>query len=265
MWIDVELPGRSHPICCRERGRGKVPLLHLHGGWGHDIYPFERPLSLLEERFRVLIPDRTGYGRSGRSDEDFPLDFHRQAAAETLGVMSALDLDSAVLWGHSDGACAAVWMGLAAPARCRALVLEALHFDRAKPRSREFFAKMESAPQELGARVGAVLAAEHGEDYWENLMRRGGRVWRALREAPLPHPDLFAGRLAELTVPVLVLHGTEDPRTEPGELAAVQAALPHAEVVMIAGGGHCPHSETGVWRQATTAVLDFLQQLPPPE
>jgi pimeloyl-ACP methyl ester carboxylesterase len=211
----------------------------------------------------VVIPDRTGYGRSGRIDEDFPLDFHRQAAAETLDVMNALGLENPVLWGHSDGACAAVWVGLMAPARCRALVLEALHFDRAKPRSREFFARMERAPQELGARVGAVLAAEHGEDYWESLMRRGGRVWRALREAPLPHPDLFAGRLPELTVPVLVLHGTEDPRTEPGELQAIQAALPHANVALIAGGGHCPHSENGVWRQATTAVVDFLQRLPP--
>lgn len=257
MWLEL-LAERQHAIACRDLGTGSEPLLHLHGGWGHDIYPFDQPLSILARRYRVLIPDRAGYGRSGRRHHPFPLEFHRQAAAETLRVMDALEIESAVLWGHSDGACTAVWMGLEAPQRCRAIILEALHFDRAKPSSRRFFTAMATEPRAFGPRVAAVLAAEHGVDYWEQLLRIEGRVWGALRETPHSHTDLFDGRLGELDAPVLILHGAEDPRTEPGELAAVQAALPHAETRVIAGAGHSPHSETETWPEVAAAITEFL-------
>jgi pimeloyl-ACP methyl ester carboxylesterase len=258
--IAIEPEGAAHSVHCRDLGAGQSPLLHLHGGWGHDVYPFDRPLAALGPRFRVLIPDRVGYGSSSRRSGPLPLDFHRRAAAETLALMDALSVESAVLWGHSDGACTAVWMGLDAPARCRAIVLEALHFDRAKPGSREFFHTMATHPRACAPRVRSVLAAEHGESYWEDLVRREGTVWRAIQETPHPHPDLFDGRLGEITVPVLVLHGDRDPRTEPGELEAIRRALPQATVCVIEGGGHCPHSEPEVATRATRAVVEFFER-----
>jgi pimeloyl-ACP methyl ester carboxylesterase len=215
----------------------------------------------------VLIPDRAGYGRSSRRSGPLPLDFHRRAAAETVALMDSLSLDSAVLWGHSDGACTAVWVGLAAPARCRAIVLEALHFDRAKPGSREFFHTMATEPRACAPTLEEVLAAEHGESYWEQLLRREGAVWRAIQDTPHPHRDLFVGRLGEIQAPVLVLHGDRDPRTEPGELDSIRRSIPRAEVCLIEGGGHCPHSEPEVATRATQAVVDFLERhgLPPAE
>ena len=51
-------------------------------------------------------------------------------AEETLLVMDALGIGQAALWGHSDGAVMAAWVGFLAPTRVRALVLEALQRDR---------------------------------------------------------------------------------------------------------------------------------------
>ncbi len=261
MRIEIELEGARHTIHCRQfgqKGRDQPTLFHLHGGWGYSIYPFDVQIEALEASCRILIPDRIGYGRSGRREAPLSLDFHRQAAHETLAVMDALGLERAWLWGHSDGACIAAWIGLLAPERCRALVLEALHYERAKPRSVDFFRAMEVAPWSLGARVAEVMAAEHGDDSWQELMRLGGEVWRRIRETPHSHEDLFDGRLGELRTPTLVLHGARDPRTEPGELEAAKACLPGAELKVLEEGRHCPHAEAEVQGEATAAAVDFL-------
>ena len=74
--------------------------------------------------------------------------------------------------------------------------------------------------------------------------------------------DLYDGRLTEIRAPVLVVPGSEDPRTEPDELESILAALPQAKLSWHAGAGHSPHSESS--QQAVTgAVLDFLEGLPP--
>ena len=138
----LDLPQSPHApgikrvtIHYREFGRGR-PLVILHGGWGYEIYPFVRQIVELESRFHILIPDRSGYGHSTQVTGEMPLDFHRWAAFETFSFLDALGIESAILWGHSDGAVIAAMMGLIAPERCASMVLEAFHFLRRKPGSR---------------------------------------------------------------------------------------------------------------------------------
>ena len=118
----------------REFGSG-TPLVILHGGWGYRVYPFDRQIAEFESEFRILIPDRSGYGHSTRVGGEMPLDFHRRAALETFSFLDALEIQSAFLWGHSDGAVIAAMMGLVAPQRCEGVVMEAFHCLRRKPGS----------------------------------------------------------------------------------------------------------------------------------
>src|SRR5262245_5622630 len=131
------LEDNSKSLFYRDAGRG-TPLLFLHGGWGYGMYPFDIQIEALASRFRILIPDRTGYGKSPRL-ERFIRGFHEAAAQEMRGFLDALGIDRCVLWGHSDGAITAVRMGLAQPERFPAMILEAIHYDRCKPSSRSFF------------------------------------------------------------------------------------------------------------------------------
>jgi valacyclovir hydrolase len=250
-------PARIH---YRERGRGEVVLL-LHGGWGHDAYPFDAQLEALSPRWRAIAPDRVGYGRSGRmaSLED---GFHQRMAAETFLLLDALGVQEAAVWGHSDGAVIAAWMALLAPARVRALVLEAFHFTPAKLGSLEFFQTGATAPERFGAPVAAALAAEHGPG-WPEVVGQGARAWLRLIEAGRDHGgDLFGGRLGEIDAPTLLLHGARDPRTEPGELEAARRALPAARLALL-DTGHSPHTG-GSAAAATAAALAFLEEVLPP-
>jgi pimeloyl-ACP methyl ester carboxylesterase len=120
----------------RESGSG-TPIVFLHGGWGYEVYPFDRQIREFGDRFRILIPDRTGYGGSMRLSQ-VPTDFHARAAVETVRLLDALHIERPVLWGHSDGAVIAAMIGITSPDRISGLILEAFHFYRVKPGSRDF-------------------------------------------------------------------------------------------------------------------------------
>ena len=238
---DSALAGKTSEIYFRDSGSG-TPLVFLHGGWGYDFYPVESQLSAVAN-FRLIIPDRSGYGRSTKP-AIFGADFHHRAVQETLQFLDASNIDRCFFWGHSDGAVLAVLLGLAAPKRCLGLALEALHYDREKVHSRSFFQVMASTPEAFGERVTAALKLEHGDPYWRELIRSEGQAWLDIASSARGnHKDLFDGKLSQLRVPTLILHGADDPRTEPWEMAAVRGELPSAEFVLIEGGGHSPHSE----------------------
>jgi len=241
----------------RREGQGP-PLLFLHGGWGYDIYPVDT--ARFARDHLVVIPSRTGYGRSTPLDA-FPPDFHRCALFETLAVLDHLGVDQAVWWGHSDGAIIAAMAAIEAPHRVRAVILEALHFFAAKPRSRQFFQRMAADPGSFGERVCQILAAEHG-DRWRSVLRLDGQAWLDLAtRAPSPQADIYQGRLHLASGPTLVIHGGQDPRTEPGELDAILEALPDAVLAFHADAGHSPHSEASSMEAVTIAVAGFLDEL----
>ncbi len=113
-------------------------------------------------------------------------------------------------------------------------------------------------PDGLGARVTDVLAREHGER-WRDLIRTNGAAWlRIAAERTANDDDLYGGRLATLGVPALVVHGARDPRTEPGELDALRAALGGvATFAVLPEGGHSPHSERATADEVTRVARPF--------
>jgi pimeloyl-ACP methyl ester carboxylesterase len=237
----------------RECGRG-VPLVFLHGGWGYEMYPFDRQIAALAATHRIIIPDRSGYGGSTRIASLDP-GFHNAAADETLALVDALHLERPVLWGHSDGAVIAALMGLRAPDRASRIVLEAMHLSPRKPASREFFASTAGDPDSVGDRVAAILAHDHGND-WRRLISRHSEAWLGLGEEE--RSDFYGGRLRDLSVPTLLVHGACDPRTEPGELDALCLQLSRAEREVLPEGGHSPHSERATADAVARLAVRFL-------
>ena len=233
-------PGRSGVrIHYRDVGDGP-PIVILHGGWGYDAYPFDRQIAALGSRHRIVIPDRTGYGRSEAIDT-LAKGFHQSAAEETLAVIEALQLDRPILWGHSDGAIVALLIGLQAPDRIGGAIVEATHYFKHKPASRPFFEAIVAKPR-------APFLDVHS------------RTWIQILDESAPGDDFYGGRLSALRVPVLLVHGGRDPRTEPGEFEALSAALQtvQSRTLLLSEGGHSPHSEPANAAQVTAAAVSFI-------
>jgi len=236
-------PGRS-PVRIHYRDAGDgPPIVILHGGWGYGAYPFDHQIAALAPRHRIVIPDRTGYGRSEPIDT-LATTFHQSAAEETLAVIDALHLDRPVLWGHSDGAIVALLIGLQAPDRIAGTIIEATHYLRHKPASRSFFEAIVAKPR-------APFLDVHS------------RTWMRIVDESAPGDDFYGGRLSELRVPVLLVHGGRDPRTEPGEFEALRAALQTvpSRTLLLPEGGHSPHSEPATMAQVTVAAVSFVEAL----
>ena len=253
------VPGVSPvEIYYREEGEGP-PLVFLHGGWGYSLNPFNRQIEGLRHSFRIICPDRSGYGKSTHLVSDLPTDFHYRAAAETIEVLAALDIESAYLWGHSDGAVIAAIIGFDLPGRVRGLILEAFHYFRMKPRSREFFEVLAYRPEALGAELCEIFALEFGADDWRPLISGHAKAWLNIALAGSGSTgDLYGGRLNEISAPTLFIHGRQDQRTEPGELAAVSGQLPRAQMQILNSSGHSPHSENGSADLVTQVASEFL-------
>lgn len=250
-------PGIS-PVRLRYRRQGRgFPLVFLHSGWGYGVYPFDRQAPYFQGDFDILIADRTGYGQSTRV-EHFALPLHRRGAEETMLFLDALGIARAVLWGHSDGAVMAALAGVLFPERVAAVVLEAIHFDRRKPGSHQFFQSL-LEPDGMDARLVKGLVADHGRSYWREVVRMEGEAWLDIFEkAGDPKHDLYEGRLGELAVPTLVVHGGLDPRTEPGELDEVRRRLPRARFHVLPEAKHCPHHERAFAAECGRLVRGFL-------
>jgi pimeloyl-ACP methyl ester carboxylesterase len=258
----------------REVGAGR-PLVFLHSGWGYEIYPFDRQIPVFAPHHRIISPDRSGYGRSTPIDS-LPSDFHLRAAAETRALIDELGLEQPVVWGHSDGAIIALLLALASPTLVTGVIAEATHFYRRKPRSRAFFESMIGEQRALGESVAKVLARDHGER-WPDVIERHSRAWQQIaEEAASDADDFYGGRLGEIAVPVLVVHGARDPRTEPGEIEAVRHALVRADrrvgpgrthgsaptdVVVLPSGGHSPHSEPAAADDVGRIARGFIDSI----
>lgn len=248
-------------VAYREVGRGAPAVMFLHGGWGYRFYPIDIQARELAPRHRVLIPDRSGYGRSSQV-ASLPVDFHRHAMLESLLFLDALGIDKAIWWGHSDGAVIAALAAIERPDRVAAVILEALHLYRHKPRSTSFFEQMAADPDSFGPKITTTLCQDHGER-WRDVLRLGGQAWLALAATAMEeHDDLFDRRLATVQAPAMLIHGGRDPRTEPGELAALRSALPQAQVEYYPDAGHCPHSELTTAFPVAQAMCGFIATLP---
>src|SRR5208337_574506 len=116
----VRAAGRD--IFVVEIGEGP-PLLMLHGGGpgASGLSNFVRNISALAERFRLIVPDMPGFGRSAK-DIDRKDPFGDLAAA-MLGLLDALGVERTHVLGNSLGGACALRMALEAPERVDRLVL----------------------------------------------------------------------------------------------------------------------------------------------
>jgi len=243
----------------RIEGAGEA-LLILHGGWGCSVYPFDHQITALRTNWKVIVPDRSGYGRSTHIADGLPTDFHHRAADETLAFLNELGIDDAVIWGHSDGAVIGAILGIIAPDRIRSLILESFHYYRVKSRSLEFFEKLAFHPETLGESLRTRFEAEHGKEYWKTIITSQSKAWLDLAEkSKTDDEDLYGGRLHELRVPTLFIHGRHDPRTEPDELDAVRSAVRKCDMKIL-DAYHSPHSEASTTDLTTRIALEFLSR-----
>lgn len=243
----VTVGGRT--IAFHRAGSGP-PLLLLHGGWS-DGREWRFQLDGLSADYDVIAWDAPGCGGSDDPADDASLATYADAVA---GLADALGLDRPHVGGLSFGGGLAIAVYQRHPQLVRSLVLASAYagwkgsLPAAEVRARlrkvrsEIHRPPESWVEEELPRFFAGAVAPEVLDLVRSTMvdtRPTGT---------LPMLTAFANAdlrevLPTIAVPTLLLYGTADVRAPGAVAAALHAAIPDSELVLLPGVGHAANLE----------------------
>ena len=96
-----------------------TPVLALHG-LASSAHWYDIVAPLLRDRFRIIAPDQRGHGQTTQANDGYG--WH-SVASDAVGLMDALEIEKAIVFGHSWGGNVAVATAAHYPERVNALVM----------------------------------------------------------------------------------------------------------------------------------------------
>jgi 3-oxoadipate enol-lactonase len=246
------------------------PLLLINGygqysgQWAALIPPFSKG-------YRVIIFDNRGTGRSDKPEMPYTM---KMLAADARGLLDAVGVDKANIFGVSMGGMIAQEFALNYPDKVMSLILgctncggkqsvvptkEALAF--------LFNPEMAKLPVEQLARETAPWLWTKG--FIDKHPEAVDMYVDITVKYPTP-PHGFSGqaqaiaghdtcnRLPQIKVPTLVIAGSGDRLIPPDNSKIIASRIPGAELVIIPNAGHGFNEAP----EATRAILDFLKRHP---
>ncbi|MDP8968827.1 MAG: alpha/beta hydrolase, partial [Actinomycetota bacterium] len=242
----VDIAGTE--LYCERRGEGE-PLLLIQGLGGNSLHWGEGFLGGLEDAFELILYDHRGAGRSGALEGEHTI---ADLATDAVGLLDALEIQSAHVVGISMGGMVAQELALQAPGHVRTLTLGCTFPGGPQATMTDMGVvgmlaeAVLSGDQERTLRVGyeVMIAAEYGEQegayelYCElaSQYRAPLPVLMAQLSAIMGHDT--SERLGEIRAPTLVIHGTEDRLMDVANAELIARLVPGARLELLEGSGH---------------------------
>jgi pimeloyl-ACP methyl ester carboxylesterase len=232
-----------------ERAGSGEPLLLIQGMSGTHM-SWGRPfLAGLESQFDCVVFDNRGIGRSGAVADPFTI---AEMAADSAGLLDALELESAHVLGISMGGMIAQELALAHPGRLRSLTLGCTYCGGPgsklmDPTDFQGLAEaMASGSQERVFRAMWELNLSPGfraeEGRYAEFAEMAASVPVPRRTVELQLQAIAAhdtsSRLPELTAPTLVIHGTADRVLGYANGPLIDSLLPDSRLETLEDVGH---------------------------
>ncbi len=234
----LDLPGDREP-----------PLILLHEGLGSIDLWRSFPADLHRALPRRLVAfSRHGHGRSAPPAEPrTPASFHDEALRVLPELREQLGLSEPVLVGHSDGGSIALIHAAHHPVRGLVLLAPHVFVERIT---------VDAIRETRQAYVDGALRrrmARHHDDpdaaFWG---------WCNVWLDPAFAAWNLEAEVARVRAPTLVIQGADDPYGTLGQLERIEARLPMARRLVLAGG-HSPHLEHRP--EVIAAITEFVSDL----
>jgi pimeloyl-ACP methyl ester carboxylesterase len=260
----------GHLVHFEQAGSGE-PVVLIHG-FGASTYSWRRVMPVLAESYRVVAVDLNGFGYTQRpkSRESYTREGQEKLV---LGVMDALGIDRASVFGHSYGGGLALFMASRHPERFRSMVL----VDSSAPTYADDRRSWTAAFRPLSSlfvrsfalrrsMIRRALLHSYYDDskvtpelvqaYFDRVRIEG--VADAYYGLTAP-TRTAAGRvdLARIEVPTLIVWGAHDELVSPASGRRSAEQLHDAAFVLLGESGHLPMEEQP--EEFLRAVLPFLK------
>jgi pimeloyl-ACP methyl ester carboxylesterase len=272
-------------------GNGE-PLLLIEG-LGYSRWMWFKQVREFSSRHRVIVFDNRGVGKSDKPREEYTIEL---MASDAALLLDALGIDAAHVLGVSMGGFIAQQLAIDHPVRVLSLVLVSTAYAGGTyvypnenpwgfflkalevfPGALELTAKMSgkgsgnvqfllplSTPEDSTRRA---LSYGFTKDYFATHLDEIDRIvaWRLAEPQPSYawKNQFVAGlrfdasqRVGEISVPTLIVHGSEDGIVPPSNARALAEKIPLSRFVEIKGTGHLLFIEKS--QEFNAIVLDFL-------
>lgn len=270
---------RLHYVEAGRRDREPVLLVQGlgvdHRGWILQRLPFQA-------RYRCLLPDNRGVGRSGAPAGAYDLEV---MAADLVAVLDDAGVESAHVVGASMGGVLAQILAVRFPGRVRSLTL-ACSACQHLPWRVELLEEWAETAQARGMRafleqnIRWVVGPRSVRRFWLGLgvlsplvIGAASGPFVAQVRAILAMDDGLRAELRNIAVPTLVVVGSQDTLTPLGDSIEIAALIPGARLAVISGGAHgFMVEQAGTFNRVVTGFLDEVisaqladgERTPPP-
>ncbi|PIF45017.1 pimeloyl-ACP methyl ester carboxylesterase [Chryseobacterium sp. 52] len=266
---------------------GKTIML-LHGKNFNGAYWKKTAKDLSEKGFRVIIPDQIGFGKSSKP-QSYQFSFS-QLAENTRALLDKLQIDKAIILGHSMGGMVATRFTLLYPEKVQKLILE----NPIGLEDYKTFASYQTIDQAYQSELKNTADTYKNYQlkfYYDNKWKAEYQPWLDLIAGWTMHKDYpqvawdaaltsdmiynqpVCYEFKNIKTPTLLIIGTRD-RTAIGKDRApkelqpkmgqyqelgkkTQREIAGSKLVELENVGHLPHIE--VYPEFFTALYDFIK------
>ncbi len=229
--------------------------------WDHTL------LKVLSSRYKVIIFENRGIGKTTASDKPFSVELFAQ---DTVGLMDALKIPKAHIMGFSMGAFIAQEIVLRHPARVSKLVLYAGNCgwegkDIVKARPEDFAALMDlsGTKEERSKRLVSVLFPEKfiedHPDFLKNLPVSESVVPLSTMERQGQAMSRWSGvcdKIGTIKNSTLIITGTEDAVIPPANSLMMAHRIPNSWLIRIPGGHSTMYQYPETFSRSVLTFLD---------
>jgi pimeloyl-ACP methyl ester carboxylesterase len=275
-WIEID----GLQVHYLSGGEGPSTLVLIHGGgtdsaslsWGSGI-------DVLSSACRVITPDLPGFGRTGQPEVDCTVDYYTRFLKR---FTEELNLGSFDLGGLSMGGQISLNFTLQFPALIKKLVLlgsaglgtklrwQVLGWLGGQFPGLQKMLRNRAVGSPEAIRLSLRLFLHNQELITDDLVdevSRGisvpgaGRAWRSYLAHEMDYSGFrhgFLGRLGEISVPTLILHGANDKLISVKWAEKAHQLLPNSKLCILPECGHwLPREKTA---EFTRQVLEFIAE-----
>ncbi len=249
---------------------GEGQPLVLISGIGYSLWQWHRMVPFLERRFRVIVLDNRGVGQSDKPAGPYSA---QMLAADTAGLLDALDIESAIVMGHSMGGFIAQAMALDFPPKVAKLILCSTNFGgpHAVPITPEAMRVLSDVTGDPLTRFKNGLNVSTAPGWAEKnpQVLEEWIQWRlahpvdpppyqaqlAIGLSLIPEAAAFESKLPRIKIPTLILFGVHDKVVPPENADLLAKQITNSKTVVFPDAGHFFPIE--IPEAAARAVVEF--------
>lgn len=243
-------------------------------GWGNSYWLWFRQIPAFKERYRCVVFDNRGAGRSSKPDYPYTMPMF---ADDTVGLMDALGIDNAHIVGVSMGGYIAQQIAVSYPEKVRSLVLISTHFGGTSfvPQENRTLAMMFASPTETISQEEA-LEMRYSVAYSPRFVQENRSLLQQIGEWLEQNPQPVYARLhqasasvgsafnleaevKQVSAPTLILQGTDDLMIPPKNAEMLADSISTSRLVLVEGGPHMIIFEQH--EKINSAILSFIDEV----